>query len=189
MTTKPPTRRPGRPSKAEGASFPVDELDRLLVHGEAGEDGLLRYPSYRELGARFGVAHSVVADYARRHNCRGRREQATADVRERVGERVVAMRAEQAAVEEAALLRMLDRYFLAFEQALLEGRVRCDSPSDFNLMCRLKAFLQGDADSRSEVVDGISLEELQKRHRAMLDDLANAKADEDEDDEDGGKLH
>ncbi len=65
-------------------------------------------------------------------------------------------------------LRLIDSFLLGFEKALADGSVRFDDPSDFNLMVRLKAFIQGGADSRHEVRAAFSLEELQERHREVL---------------------
>ena len=54
-----------------------------------------------------------------------------------------------------------------FREALDDGRVRADGASDFNTMMRLKAFLEGKADSRQEVHGMITLEDMQARHRAL----------------------
>lgn len=71
-------KKAGRPRKSEGPRLPYEEVDRLLVEGEevAGDDGkpTRRFPSLRELGQRFGVAHSLIAQYARQYDCQGRRQ-------------------------------------------------------------------------------------------------------------------
>ncbi|MFH0900004.1 MAG: hypothetical protein V2A73_05175 [Pseudomonadota bacterium] len=170
------SRRPGRPRKNVEPAFPVDEVDRLLVHGEAGPDGLLYYPTYRDLGKRYGVAHSVIADYSKAHNCLNRRHKAEEQVRLLADRKLIELRAEKLAVEQVDLLRMIDRFLIAFEEALREGRVRCDNPSDFNLMCRLRAFVLGDPDSRHEVVRGISVEELRERYNRAMEMQAEIDA-------------
>jgi hypothetical protein len=162
--THSPPRRRGRPRRSDGPAFPTEEVDRLLVHGEMSPEGRLTYPSYRDIGKRFGVAHSLVADYARSHDCLGRREQIARKIRKSVDEKLAEQRAEAIAVTEADLLRAIDRYFVNFEEALREGRVRCDSITDFNQMCRLRAFLLGEPDTRHEVVRGVSAEELRSRY-------------------------
>jgi DNA-binding response OmpR family regulator len=59
-------------------------------------------------------------------------------------------------------------------------------------MVRLKAFIQGGADSRQEVQAAFSLEELQARHRALLARTEqetlpeHAGLDDEEDDADNG---
>ena len=65
------SQHPGRRSKADGPSFPTVEVDQLLVHGEViqNEDGTgthVHYPTYRELAARYGVAHSLTGTSAGR---------------------------------------------------------------------------------------------------------------------------
>jgi hypothetical protein len=54
-----------------------------------------------------------------------------------------------------------------FRDSLDEGRVRTDAAGGFNTMMRLKAFLEGKADSRQEVQGVITLEQMQERHRAL----------------------
>jgi hypothetical protein len=67
----------------------------------------------------------------------------------------------------AEAIEIIDGYMQSFRQAMEEGRVRTDSASDFNTMMRLKAFLEGKADSRQEVQGVITLEQMQERHRAL----------------------
>ena len=172
-----PRRGAGRPKKNQPRAFASDELDRLLVHGEPGPDGAVSYPSFRELAARLGISHSTVADYARAHDCLGRRNQAQGEARELADRKFIERRAEDLAVEKTDLMRTLDRYFVGFERALVEGRVRCDNPADFNLMCRLRAFLLGDADSRHEIIRGTSAEELQAKYNRTQEIEATLDAD------------
>ena len=67
----------------------------------------------------------------------------------------------------AEAIAIVDGYVQSFRNALDEGRVRTDSAGDFNTMMRLKAFLEGKADSRQEVQGVITLEQMQERHRAL----------------------
>jgi hypothetical protein len=163
----------GRPRKGAGRAFPTAEVDRALVHGEVGEDGQLHYPSYRELAERYGVAHSGIAAYARAHNCLGRRDEVVKLVQRRTDEKVAELVSDRMAVKTDDLLRILDTAFREFEQALKEGRVRFDNVADFNLLCRLRAFLSGEAESRKEVrglnVDFVvqKLEESIEVHRKI----------------------
>ncbi len=171
-------RKMGRPFKSKAPAFPVEKVDRLLVHGEAVEDddGVthIHYPSYRELAERFGVAHSLIGRYAKRHNCLARRKRAQKQAKELSDEKLIELRAEVLAISRDDQVRIIDRYLVGFEQALAEGRVRFDNPSDFNLMCRLKHFVNGEADSRQETLTGMpTLEELQRRHKEMLERVAN----------------
>jgi hypothetical protein len=76
----------GRPKKSEGPRFPRDEVDRLLVRGEEvqGEEGGAerRFPSIREIARRYGVAPSLIAGYAKAHDCKNRRLAFLAEQRE-----------------------------------------------------------------------------------------------------------
>lgn len=170
-------KRPGRRRKGEGPAFPREELDRLLVHGELAEnpDGSgvhTVYPSYRDLAERFGVAHSLIADYAKQHNCVRRRERVQAAVGELAESKLIESRAEVLAMGRDQQIRIVDRYLAKFEQAVIEGRVRTDNPADLNSVCRLRAFLLGDADSRQQVMNGLpTLDEIQESHKKLLETI------------------
>jgi hypothetical protein len=98
-----PRRRAGRPRKGEGPQINHAELDQLLVFGEpaAPPGGAIRYPSYRELAARYGVANSVIADYARKNRCQRRRKYVAAKIRARADERQIDLRANALAAGHA----------------------------------------------------------------------------------------
>jgi hypothetical protein len=160
----------GRPSKAEGPRVPYDQVDQLLVHGELVEleDGseTVVFPTYREIADRFGVSTSVIADYAKRHNVKQRRKGARETVEHRVEEKLLEIRANAIAITRDDQLRIVDRYILKFARAIEEDRVRLDSMSDLNIAMRLKEFLLGNAESRSETHTFVlKLDELQERHR------------------------
>ena len=173
MTKKVDTRA-GRPMKNDGPAFPAEEVDRLIVHGEEvpvgdGSAVTVAFPSFREIARRFDVSHSLIARYAQQHDCLGRRKRAQRRIEHRADEKLIELRAEALAVTRDDQVRTIDRFLVQFERALQEGRVRCDNPSDFNVMVRLREFILGEADSRTEVVNGMpTLEELQARHREML---------------------
>jgi hypothetical protein len=163
----------GRPRKAEPPRIPWDEVDALLVFGEAvpcadGVSQATRYPSYRDLGVRYGCASSVICDYSVKHNCLRRRAENELRTKVKADQKVVELRATAIAFARDDEIRVIDTYLAGFEKALAEGRVRFDNPSDFNTMMRLKSFLLGGADSRQEVTATLSLESLQARHRQML---------------------
>jgi hypothetical protein len=136
------------------------------------------YPSYRELAQRYDVSHSVIAEYARKHNCIRRREQAQARVEARTDEKLVELRATAIAMSKDDTLRIIDAYLLGFEKAIADGRVRFENPSDFNTMVRLKQFIEGGVDSRQEIHAVLSLEDLQARHKQMLQGAAASTAAE-----------
>jgi hypothetical protein len=166
----PPPRSRGRPRKGDAPLIDYDQLDKLLVYGELAptDDGsgtATVFPSYRQIGDRFGVSYAVISEYAKKHNCMARRERARARTQLRVEEKMVEARAEAIAVTKDRELQIIDAYLMGFEKAIGEGRVRFDNPTDYNTMARLKEFLQGGADSRPEVHAALSLDTLQGRHR------------------------
>ncbi|ADO70447.1 hypothetical protein [Stigmatella aurantiaca] len=168
----PAQRKTGRPRKSEEPALPRQELDRALVFGDVTTlpDGstMTDYASYRELAERFGVATSLVATYSKEHNCLRRREEAKVRIATKADQKLIELRATAIAVSKDDALKMIDGYLLGFEEALAEGRVRVDNPTDFNTMVRLKEFVMGGADSRQELHASFSLEGLQARHAQAL---------------------
>ncbi|MFB1485133.1 AT hook motif domain protein [Corallococcus sp. RDP092CA] len=165
-------RKLGRPLKSEEPALPRQELDRALVFGDVKTlpDGstMTSYASYRELAERFGVATSLIANYSREHNCLRRREEAKVRIATKADQKLIELRATAIAVSKDDALKMIDGYLLGFEEALAEGRVRVDNPTDFNTLVRLKEYLMGGADSRQELHASFSLEGLQARHAQAL---------------------
>jgi hypothetical protein len=164
-------RKGGRPRNGDRQVIPWPEIDRLLVFGEMVRDEEtgqedLRYPSQRELGRRYGVSGALIGRYSKEHQCMKRREENQGREQARFEQKVVEKLAEARAISTAEAIEIVDGYMRAFREALDEGRVRVDNASDFNTMMRLKAFLEGKADSRQEV-QGITLEQMQERHRAL----------------------
>jgi hypothetical protein len=165
-------RQSGRPRNADRPVIPWEEVDRLLVFGETVRDEEtgredVRYPSLRELGRRYGVSGALIGRYSVQHRCMERREENSARERIRFEQKVVEKLAEARAMSTAEAIAIVDGYMQSFRNALDEGRVRTDSAGDFNTMMRLKAFLEGKADSRQEVQGVITLEQMQARHRAL----------------------
>ncbi|MCP4603955.1 MAG: hypothetical protein GY847_26105 [Proteobacteria bacterium] len=166
--------RTGRRSKNAGPAFPRDDVDRLLVHGEAverddGKGPSVHYPSFRELAERYGVSHGLIARYAKQHNCIQRREQTQKRAHEMADTKLAELRADELSVRKDDIVRIIDRFLIQFEEAIADSRVRCDNPSDYNVMVRLRAFVLGDADARSEIIGGLTIEDLEQRHKEMLE--------------------
>ncbi|MDJ0766778.1 MAG: hypothetical protein QNJ97_27645 [Myxococcota bacterium] len=160
-------RSAGRPLKNVNPVVPWDEVDSLIVHGEAveTENGTATvHPSFREIAKRYGVSHSLISKYSRQHNCMRRRKQLEKRVRELADLKIAEYRAEELAIRKDDMVRAIDKFLLQFEESLTEGRVRVDNPTDYNTMVRLRSFIMGDADSRQEHIDGITLDELARRH-------------------------
>ena len=181
-------RGPGRPRKSEGPSFPHNEVDRLLVEGEEmTEYGRVKvtYPSYRNVGQRFGVDAATISAYSSSHNCLYRRQELQTCVRAEAEAKIIAKRADVMRVSKDFQLQLVDQYLMEFKKALDDGRVRCDSVADLNHVIRLREYLLGGVDSRKEVQTTLSLEVLQSRHFDMMrvvDATTPAERGEDEDD-------
>jgi len=162
----------GRPRKNE-VRIPEEEVDRLLVQGEAKTHpstgaSTIYFPSYREIADRFGVANSSIAQFAAKHNCLARRTELQRKTRVKAEEKLATKRADAIVMSSDETIGIVDAYIRQFYQALDEGKVRCDNPADLNTMVRLKQLLLGDADSRQELQQNISLEVLAARHQEML---------------------
>lgn len=164
-----------RPKKQDAPELDYVELDKLLVFGEVvavGPDGAgganVVYPSYRDLASRFGLSSSMVGEYAKTHNCLRRREVAKLRTQARVEEKIVERRAEAIAISKEEQIAIIDNYLAGFKEALAEGRVRYDSPADYNTMARLKEFLLGGSDPRHETQGLPSLERIQELHQEHL---------------------
>jgi len=169
-------RQPGRPRRGESPLVPWNEVDRLLVFGETVTDeatgkSVQRFPTFREIGERYSVSKSLVGKYAAKHNCLKRREENRVREQLQYEKEVVKKRAKARALSTDDAVRIIDDYLQRFEEALEEGRVRFDSPADFNTMLRLKEFVEGRADSRQEIQGMLTLEEIQARHRRLRDQL------------------
>ncbi|MCP4605648.1 MAG: hypothetical protein GY847_34870 [Proteobacteria bacterium] len=162
----------GRPLKGAVPRVPWDDVDSLIVNGETIElenGTTTAFPSFREIGERYGVSHSLIAKYSRQHNCLRRRKQMEKRVHEMADLKLADFRSDELAIRKDDMIRAIDKFLLKFEQALCEDRVRVDNPTDYNTMVRLKAFILGDADSRQEHVGDITLEDLARRHADAKD--------------------
>lgn len=160
----------GRPPKGQEPLIDFAALDALLVFGEVrpaehGPGTTVVYPTFRELGQRFGVSHTSIGVYATKHNCARRRQEAEDRVRAKTDQKLVELRASQIALAKSDVLRIVDGYMVQFETAVIEGRVRFDNPNDFVGMARLRELLVGGPDGRQEVSTVITLEQIQERYR------------------------
>jgi hypothetical protein len=129
MSNNPSESSSGRPRKADGPRVPYTEVDRLLVFGEVlscgdSEATDVSFPSYREIAARYGVSHSLIAQYSKRHDCLRRRDEARQRITARADQKLVELRASAMAYARDDQLRLIDTFLLGFERALADGRVR-----------------------------------------------------------------
>jgi len=165
------------PTRTRAQDEPVDTqaMDLWLVHGEAvpidGTAGFtIVYPPRAEIARRLGIKASDVAAHARKHDCERRRKEVQARVHAKVDQKLVEVRAATIAETRERALQIIDDYIAAFHEALQDGRVRTDSVQDFNLMIRLRSFVEGGADQRAEVLASFSLDELRTSHRDYMRD-------------------
>jgi len=176
---KTPRRPRGRPKKADAPIVPWDEVDRLLVFGEVVKDAetgreTVKFPSLQDLGGRYGVSRNRVWQYASKHRCYARREEARLKTQARFEEKVVEKVAEARALATADVVAVVDDYIRGFRRAVDDGKVRFDSPADLDRLVRLKELLAGNVDSRQELRGALTLEAVQQRHqrlRAQIDAL------------------
>jgi hypothetical protein len=181
-----PTRPRGRPKKADAPVIDWPAVDKALVFGEVAKDPrtgreALKFPSLAELAKRNGVSPNRMWQYASKHRCFQRRAEAQARVQERFEEKVIEKISEARALEAADLIKVVDAYIAGFGKAVADGKVRCDSPADFDRLVRLRELLSGNADSRQELQGGLTLEGIQARHarqRTQLDGLTAELAGE-----------
>lgn len=158
-------------TKRRGArkALPWDEIEALLVMGEpvALDDGTITidYPSQSEIARRFGCSVSTISEYAKHSGVSKRRAEHQTRVAMRTEEKVIEIQAEARSLSRADLIKLLDDYFLKFSKQLKDGRVRTDNPADFNTLARLKEFLEGNAESRTEVQGLLTLEAVQARYQ------------------------
>src|SRR5690606_37701743 len=137
-----------------------------VLNGKTGVPRV-RYPTYRDRSSRYGVSNALIATYAAKHQCMTRREENIARTQAQFEQKLIEKRAQVLAMSAAEAIEIIDGYMQSFRQAMEEGRVRTDSATDFNTLARLKAFLEGKADSRQEVQGVLTLEQMQARHAAL----------------------
>lgn len=162
-------RRRGRPRTGAGPAFDAELVDRLLVQGEERDgEGRHSFPSYREIAERVDVAPSLIARYARQHDCLGRRRRALGphgeDASTPAG--IAAPSGGDELVPFERRVRFTARAFSFYERMLDEGRLR---PEDAPAIERLlKTIEEQDAARRaltSGLPDGVpTLEMLQRVH-------------------------
>jgi hypothetical protein len=172
----PATRRPGRPKRADAPIVPWDAVDKLLVHGEVvidprnGQEAL-RFPSLAVLAKRYGISRTLIWKYASRAKCFERRKEARAKILARTDAKVIEKVSNARAASTSDVAAIVDTFISGFRKALDEGKVRVDSAADLDRLVRLRELINGNADSRSELAGGITLEALQGRHRQLRNQL------------------
>lgn len=180
-------RRRGRPRGRTDPSIDWEPIERAYVYGDevtkadfegSGQTITDRhFPTVRELAARFNMSKSNVQYRVKRYGWQAKRDQ----YRKTFEQELTLAIAKARALSTADAVAILDSYIRQFADSIVEGRVRADAIADLNTAMRLKAFMQGEADSRSAVAHTVSLDALQAAHR-------NARPDEVPSDEIAGVL-
>jgi hypothetical protein len=156
----------GRPKGRHDPDINWEAIEADYVWGETiskREDGtyVRKYPTLVQIGDKHGISKSLVHYYAKKHGWEDRRLRAISTTKEEFDKEMSKSRAR----ETVEAMEVLDEWLLAFAENVRLKKVRADSIGDLNTVVRLKQFLKGDADSRSEQKVVVSLETLQARHR------------------------
>jgi hypothetical protein len=136
------------------------------------EDGsyVRKYPTFKQLGKKFGCAPSVVHYYAKRGNWADRRLRAIKQTKEEFDAELAKSRARST----ADVVETMDRWIKGFDDKLRQGKVDTTSVVDLDKIVRLRAFVLGQGDSRTEVKVTVTLDMLQQRHQASRARLLDA---------------
>lgn len=183
----------GRPRRGDEPEIDARALEQLLVHGEwiTDEHGRMchRYPSYRDLAARFGVTKTVIHRFARRHNCLERRAGSGADVQPpkrpaaaqapATSPQAEPSDASEAAAEgadgagsdavDARMMPTIREIFVTWVRAVQAGEIRIASAGEIEKMMRIAADLDAEAQMRALIPEGVpTLDELQDLYEARM---------------------
>jgi len=172
----------GRPVRFIDSTIQHEEIDRLLVEGETvtGNDGkpMRVYPMSREIAERLGVSPSWISKYARAHRCFERRAELQSQVQAKAHAELVREEGKRLAFDTERMLKICDKLMEKYEEAIDERGVGNFTAADLNTVARLRRFLQGDADSRQEVKNGVTLEAMQAAHLQLLKMINGATPEE-----------
>jgi len=158
-------------------------IDRLLVEGEliVDERGneMRSYPKSIDIAARLGVSPSYVSKYAKLHRCFQRRRELRDAVDAKVRDRIANRQARRIVFDADRMLSMCDRILEKYEDAIKVDGITKVTSADVNTIIRLRRFIEGDPDSRREVVNrNVTLETIQEAHRRMLADVQRMTPEE-----------
>ncbi len=162
------TRPPGRPRGRFDPRLDWDLIEREYVTGIAGEPtnsshvAARHWPTFRELGARHDVSHARVHQKSKRYQWKQRREIAKQNYAIHLDEAIV----KAAALSTAEQVGYLDDYIRRFGRSIQEGKVRVDVITDLDRAARLREFLLGNADTRTESNHKLSLVTMQERFKS-----------------------
>jgi hypothetical protein len=186
------TRAPPKPRGRFGRQTDVPLAERLFINGVLrgiGSDGkpVIAYLSATQIASATGISNKSVEQYARRKGWQAKRKELLdKDERNPVplenlppdivpGWRVkdvengvlqgLPLPANPRARSISDALSILEAYILYFGEKVAAHEVKAESIKDLDIAIRLRAFLMGDAERRSEVKHVITLDEMQSKHR------------------------
>jgi len=113
----------------------------LLVFGEEvrtrGKQFQVRYPTYEEIGTRFGLSSSTVGRYSKEYDCLKRRK-----IQAERTQRVMSeQRAGRYGSSFEYLIALVERTFEQWEVALETSTIKLSSPQDFVTMLQALGML------------------------------------------------
>lgn len=183
----PPPAREGRGSGEHVAHYgEIDwlSIEKQYIYGveeQPATDPLAppirRFPTMRELGEKFRCSHTLIGKKAKSLGWLKRRKTFQGALEEETDRAV----AKAAAFSTAEAVALVDKWIGRFEQNLREKRVRADNVGDLDRILRLREFLLGGADQRSENKTTFTLEQIQRRYDDRFEDArrgGNEEADQ-----------
>ncbi len=151
----------------------ADELSRIdweaieteYVWGDTlgqREDGtfLRKYPTFKQLAKKYGLATATVHYHAKRGKWADRRLAVIAKTKAAFDEELAKARGR----ESANVVDTLDRWIKKFDANLTADKIPADTVSDLNTVVRLRSFVLGGGDSRTEARVLVTLDMLHDRH-------------------------
>lgn len=148
------------------------EAQRLYVEGEAveGANGAVERKvwTFAALGKRYDCSTNTIRYYADRLKWTISKEIFQAEL-DRTLQKAKLSYDPKARVRDIASARLValaacDAYIDAFVVKLAAGDIEIKSEAGLNTIARLREFLAGSADQRSETLHVVSIEQLQERH-------------------------
>ena len=134
------------------------------------KDGRLQrtYPTTKELAIKYDVKQSTLESLISKWGLRKQRKELLKREEALFQEFFLRKRLEKQAIGADDVLRVIDKFILRFEQAVDGGDVSFTSPSDFEKFVRLREFVSGRNDQRSETNMVITLEGVQDRYSNVI---------------------
>lgn len=130
------------------------------------QDGsfLRLYPSVERVALKYGIPPKILAKIAVNKEWDHQRDRFALAVKDELR----SMQAKVKAIQQQEMVDSIDGYIRKCFKAIEGGDFRFDSINDLDKAIRLREFVLGKADSKTEHTHLLSLAEIQARHRAAL---------------------